>query len=397
MRTPHRRDSLPSAPCSRLRRGYVGESLRDSHGMSWQSSSERNAVRLNRTITSHPRLGETRPRPGVTLIELLVTMLIITILAGLILGVASVAGETARKSQTRLTVQRLHKLMMEHYDTYKTRRVKVRQEVLQGINAKTSWSAAKKGQARAAARLYALRELMLMEIPDRWSDVTLTTSGPPLYPYFLDVSGSATGRTDLSSVYLRRYLQNTPSTDNQGAECLYLIITLATGDGEARSLFGENAIGDTDGDGAFEFLDAWKRPINFLRWAPGFDSQIQIDANTLDTPPTGTPQEAWAAAASGDHDPFDTYRVDPTAFRLIPLIFSGGGDETFGIRTADSYVRLGGLPKSQLNASSDPDDDWLDYALKPYAKVTDPDLVYLGTDLGEGSKDNVHNHLLGLR
>ena len=66
---------------------------------------------------------------------------------------ASVAGETARKAQTRLTVQRLHKLMMEHYDTYKTRRVKVRQAVIDGINAK-SWSAARKGQAKAAARLY---------------------------------------------------------------------------------------------------------------------------------------------------------------------------------------------------------------------------------------------------
>ena len=44
-----------------------------------------------------------------------------------------------------------------------------------------------RGQATAEARLYALRELMLMEMPDRWSDVALrqvtgaTTIGDPLY------------------------------------------------------------------------------------------------------------------------------------------------------------------------------------------------------------------------
>ena len=62
-----------------------------------------------------------------------------------------------------------------------------------------------------------------------------------------------------------------------------MVITMACGDGEARTLFSENSIGDTDGDGAPEFLDGWKHPINFLRWAPGFDSQIQIDAHQFDT------------------------------------------------------------------------------------------------------------------
>ncbi len=60
-----------------------------------------------------------------------------------------------------------------------------------------------------------------------------------------------------------------------------MVITLATADGEARTLFGENSIGDTDGDGAPEFVDGWGHPINFLRWAPGFESQIQLDANQL--------------------------------------------------------------------------------------------------------------------
>jgi hypothetical protein len=236
-----------------------------------------------------------------------------------------------------------------------------------------------------------------------------------LRPFFQDTSqASANGRTSLADVYLRRYAAiarrtnsvtnelNTAEeiTDNQGAECLFLVITLATGEGEARSLFGESTIGDTDGDGAMEFLDGWDRPINFLRWAPGFDSQIQLNANRLGTgnPPTPTPSnQVWFSAANTDHDPFDVYRVDTPAFRLVPLIFSAGGDETFGIRLVKPHVALRGLrslkPPAQINPTNWP-------IILPYG-LSEPDeddeRVYLGTDSGEGSTDNIHNHLLGDR
>ena len=45
------------------------------------------------------------------MVELLVAILIISILAGLILGVASVAGETAREAQSRNIITRLHALL----------------------------------------------------------------------------------------------------------------------------------------------------------------------------------------------------------------------------------------------------------------------------------------------
>jgi prepilin-type N-terminal cleavage/methylation domain-containing protein len=363
--------------------------------------------------TRHP----TPPPSGITLIELLVAILIISILAGLVLGVASVAGATAREAQTRNTITRLHTLLMEHYNSYKTRRVRVRPQVLNGIK-NANLSLAEKLKAPALARLYALRELILMEVPDRWSDVLLgpVPSNPngladARYPYFQDSTGaSAMGRTALAGVYLRRYAQianatNTVTgqandgvaiTDNQGAECLYLIITLACGDGEARTLFHESDIGDTDGDGALEFLDGWGRPINFLRWAPGFDSEIQLNANELGGPPTQA-NTVWASAASNDHDPFDVFRVDPPAFRIVPLILSAGGDETFGIRLVKPHVALMGAANPSEPAPNV--NNWR--IILPYGLAT-PDVnnerVYLGTDSGEqASTDNIHNHLLGLR
>jgi prepilin-type N-terminal cleavage/methylation domain-containing protein len=374
----------------------------------------------SRPSTLDSRLG----RRGLTLVELLVTIMIIGILAAMVLGVAAVAGNTAREAKTRSMVNRLHTLLMEQVDTYKSRRVKVRQAEIDAINDNSSLSAAEKGRRVAEARLYALREMMLLEMPDRWSDVLLNSlptnpsASVPLNPVYLDASGSSGNalRTELSSIYLRRLgqiagssnsLTGQANTDkdliaNQGAECLYMVITLACGDGEARSLFHENDIGDTDGDGAPEFLDGWGHPISFLRWAPGFDSEIQLNANLLGNPPTSftdTANETWLQAANGDHDPFDIYRRDPAAFRLVPLIYSAGRDEEYGIYTADDSSAPIWTGISNLNMVFDPSSN----QLSPYKQITEGSVTeYLGTDLNivDGTKtatDNIHNHLIGKR
>ena len=46
-------------------------------------------------------------------------------LAALVLGVAAVAGETAREQHSKHVVQRLHTLLMDHYNTFKNRRVRL--------------------------------------------------------------------------------------------------------------------------------------------------------------------------------------------------------------------------------------------------------------------------------
>ena len=222
-------------------------------------------------------------------------ILIISLLAALVLGVAAVAGETAREQHSRHIVERLHTLLIEYYDTYQNAPRAAESERRAGQFETSKFrQRAESGHALAEARLYAMRELMLMEIPDRWSDVLLqrvedfnsiARSIQPLYLSERTRSVERLSAADFSSssaarTISRRQLNTAEkSRRNQGAECLYMIITLATGDGEARTLFGESSIGDTDGDGAPEFLDGWGHPINFLRWAPGFDSQIQLNAN----------------------------------------------------------------------------------------------------------------------
>jgi hypothetical protein len=171
-----------------------------------------------------------------------------------------------------------------------------------------------------------------------------------------------------------------------------MVVMATTGDGEARTLFTKQEIGDVDADGMPEFLDGWGQPISWLRWPAGFISDMQpIDA-------------AGKRPGDADHDPFDAYHRDEagvdhavppgasaqltneinaiknrngsvnlpwaTAYRLVPLIYSAGPDGDSGIW-------------------AQPTNDYV--SLDPYRLV---DNKQIGTFLDNGVKDNIHNHLL---
>ena len=357
---------------------------------------------------------------AMTLIELLVAISIVAILATLLLGVAAKAAGTARKARTKQLVSRLHTLVMERYESYRTQRVEINPDttdandnrVADFLEARlTSFAGIKTttfsspGEWRAAGRLAAIRELMKLEMPDRWSDIVGNTLlpvpdtgdapnslNPPNRFFFLRKAPS------LNSLYLRRYneiandsyintetgVKNTAGDvrDNQGAECLYLMVMNATSDGEARSLFKESDIGDTDGDGAPEFVDAWGNPIHWLRWAPGYDSDLQISFTSLKRvygrPTTGTKglfgADGVEETIANDHDPFDLFQADrffkatlnatdmtnARGWRLIPLVFSAGSDEELGLYVGDSYLAKVDpyspiTGNQRLGGSSDPD------------------------------------------
>lgn len=345
--------------------------------------------------TSHSAFRN--PHSAFTLVELLVAIAIIGILSALLLGVAARATQQGYESRTRVILSRIDTLVMQEYDTYKNRRVQL----------SSAYDSAA-GPAKAEAQLWAKRELLMLEVPDRWSDVLLAepedvtgvASLNLTQPRYLasNTSNQYDGPTALNEIYRRKYFQMRNAGVSvadierfQGPECLYLFVMNGCGDGEARTLFNESSVGDTDGDGAQEFLDGWGNPIDFLRWAPGFESDRQFSVSEGSDPAV----DPWLTVAASDHDPFDIFRVEQRAFRLVPLIYSPGPDEQYRIfdgRDQVIWKRTGSPVGKYLN--SEP-------ALSPYYyfSVSAGD-IYIGTSVdGDtvdpgAAADNITNHSL---
>lgn len=296
---------------------------------------------------TNPRQEATRSlRAAFTLVELLVVITIIGILAAMVLGVLNSARETARRSRTEALIAKLDVIVLERYDSYRTRRVSID-------------TRGKNPQTASVMRLDAIRETMRMEMPQCWDDVT---KGPV-------VPGMQ--RTAINKAMLRRHSQAMTAATAAGtpgivdlygpAECLYLTVTLGSPD--TRSTFKDREVDDVDGDGLKEFVDAWGNPIFFLRWAPGMvgsgvqppiipDDPAHFGATTaignwapgepydvLPSPPASTSGlPGPRALAREEHpDPFDVVGIGKTVsgreagWQLAPLIISAGPDGVFDI------------------------------------------------------------------
>lgn len=280
---------------------------------------------------------------GFTLIELLIVIAIIGVLSAMTLGVLADSADNAKKSRTKVQIRRINNLIMDLWESFETRPIPVRIP---------NFARGPKDAARI--RLAALRELMRLELPDRYTDIT---SGPIMIDVDLSTGGIYT--VDLQSNSLNAYYQSQLSgvqtVQFQGAECLYLILSGIQDEfGTGLDSFNDSEIGDVDGDGMMEILDGWGTPIEFLRWAPGM-SELAADFEAEWTPPptvptTGLISPVQSGDGSTDPDPFDPLRadlrVDPgnsvikpedDTFRLVPLIYSAGSDRSYDIWRRDEF------------------------------------------------------------
>ena len=315
------------------------------------------------------------PRRGVTLIELLIVMVIIGILAGVVMGGLQKATQLAREQRTKATIAKIHHYLMLKLESYKTRRLTfyytaadnpsgvlnlalpLPNSLLSGfqnppvVSPLFQMNPPAPGLIAAQLRLFGIRDLMRMEMPERITDIVTVDAGG-------NVTGVQQGPLDLSQLFNMgllpcpvtiaepaahvRFADMWLNPGNYGrqavngnwsAKCLYLTVT--NGSAEAREQFQATEL-KVDTDGWPMFIDGWGRPIVWLRWAPGCSAAYSGSSG-------GATLAGFSDIQSGnyatDHDPFDTRNLQALpalgrrglsqqAFRLIPLVISAGGHTT---------------------------------------------------------------------
>jgi len=224
---------------------------------------------------------------GFTLVELLVAVAIVVVLI-LLTGAAFYNARASQAKQaTQSLIAKINDVISRQFATYAERRVP--------------------SAPTPEDRSIYLRRLASAEMPDSWADVRAIGTNE-----VIDVP-----KTPAQDVYVNILKALEPTDEYGDAECLFMVVMQS---GLANCLdcvaLGAGDIGDADGDGAPEFLDAWGYPIRYVLWPSGLELRPDEQLYFSTTPPFS--MVAPAASPGGP---------------MRPLIFSFGPDEFGSIQT----------------------------------------------------------------
>ena len=320
-------------------------------------------------------MNHQRATKGFTLVEILVVIVILGIMAAMITTAVSGVTTTAKQSRTKTIISIVDSVLAQQYQNLKYRQFPVEipemwNEIESGLTEpRVGYEVLAKEAARV--RLMMVRDLQRMELPDRYSDFR-----PPYGPTelhaaatFVKIDGEEIvdrrgEKTERKPFPVSWYFNALPSkleayrnrlttdftTEHQGSECLFLIMSNAyVGGTPALDLLPPGSTGDTDEDGMLEILDGWGKPLRFIRWPVGYlDPDLSIE--TVKTPDDFdifrtdyayeflTPSDAWAWDPHPMDDPA-TANIDESTdnrrrpWSTRPLVYSCGPDGTSGTRT----------------------------------------------------------------
>ncbi len=342
-------------------------------------------------------------RRAFTLVELLAVMVLMSLLAAMVITATNGVIETARETRTKKIIAAIDSVIQEQYRSYKYRPLSVEIPETATAVSDPNTPANEIGfevlaSEAARVRLMMIRDLQRMELPDRLTDIA---DGPSLLraaasPVITDASGDILGvrndktqrrmfavswynanasyasgldnvpaklaayrqrLRDLESLNAVAFNFNTPSVlqQNQGAECLYLIMaTSYVGSGPAIDVIPAANIDDTDGDGLLEILDGWGQPLEFIRWPVGvadFEQSAIVSAAPTSANPNLTPvpddfdhfrsdyayttldPTVWTPAVPINVNSVGTTPPDLKPWSMRPLVFSRGPNKVSGIAT----------------------------------------------------------------
>ena len=281
-------------------------------------------------------------RRAFTLVEMMVVCAVILLLATLSLFAVSKVSRSTKITKTRATVQKIDVALRQIFETYDDKFSAVKRRVKRAYPEPdfTDWD-------RQKIAAHFIRDLMRMEMPQNRLEVNAE-------PVPITIAGNP---VDAGMSPLLIYYRNaTAGKAPDSAALLFLIIQNLNP--EALESFQGSEIADTNGDGLLRFVDAWGKPIQFLRWAPAFPgSDLQPDVLALLQNPPYDPAadtntwwiqreqrllDAMASARVIHADPTDE-RSDTDEWKnlgwfLFPLIYSAGPDGEFGLETGEAKV-----------------------------------------------------------
>jgi len=379
--------------------------------------NEKRRIRLRPSSTIHYSLFTIHSPKAFTLVELLTMIVIISMLAAISLVALSSAYTEAKIAKTRGTIAKLDAAIQQIFEEYEDR---FETMSLSSTQVTAVFGASATDEQKALLKLHFIRDTMRMEMPQNWAEVfdsaSASSTKDKLGPLPFTGTGSTAAAAEpavLSYYYdLYKKFVNKGGNAEKGpnpAALLYLII--ANLNPEALENFhGSEIAADPDDDNLLMFVDAWGRPIQFLRWAPGFmgsDRQPDVLTKTgltdwkdvRNTEWNGGPnavssttlaaavppslRHEFNRACSNEGDPFDTEQYQNGWF-LYPLIYSPGPDGIYNIYSdkdanaptspTGTVITIGGSTVTMLDPFVDP---W---------GIPDPN----GTS--GGHLDNIHNH-----
>ncbi len=285
----------------------------------------------------HPHRRKTARR-GFTLLELLIVVALIALLLSIAVFALGRTITQARETATRTTLLKVDGLLQQRLEALRT--------LLETPQRKTEM------QNRLAAKKNYLQNNSITGVPEKMLQLMV----------YKDYFRAAFPQNSSDAATL--YATGQPFNGNlanaaESSELLYYALTQADTFGVEAvgdSDFTSSEVGDTDGDGRREFLDAWGRPLRFYRW-PTRLIRPSGPGGTLRRDVVGLQMFGLPAAptASGDLDQlsldpddrlgvyiatvnasvmtpaqYETQYHTPDTFH-VPLVVSGGVDQDTGL------------------------------------------------------------------
>ena len=307
-----------------------------------------NATRVEKRETKD---ASRHARRGFTLVELMVVIGIIVILISILGVTLSHMTQQAKETATNTTITKLHRMLEQRMEAFDRAMDQIEKN-------------ASRDPAYQTARRSAIIELNNLKVPVNNAQLKILVRKrfkQSNFPQRLEGLGSTGDSSDIT----------------ESSERLYLMLTEGEVGGAAPVDAGEflaSEVGDTDGDGLIEFIDAWGSPLRFYRRSTRlFKSD---GTNHTEGPSVPNDHDNVVLLIQGssddlvDSDPDDpleklssvitTLAAKSTSFEQlyhtpytyhVPLIVSAGADGELGMGEPNSGTlahRLGQVTDSEL-------------------------------------------------